>query len=157
MADVDKAVQVNLRCTFEEERAIEAACVALRITQSHLVELSLIQASADLGLRLFDDLAPRLKPGYVWPWEPKRPDGESAKARFVAYVHAPIFPTIESAAWAVRLSVPLFAIGSSLRQVALLKLMNERRQKAEPKKWNAALAKIEVPYGFDALAKTHRD
>lgn len=157
MAEADKAVQINLRCTFDEERALEAACAALRITQSQLVELALIQASTDLGLQLLDDTAPRLKPGYVWPWEPKRPDGESAKARFVAYVPALIYPTIESAAWAVRLSVPLYAIGAALRLVARAKLINERRQKTEPKKFNAALAKVDLPYDFDALAKTHRD
>lgn len=157
MADADKAVQINLRCTFEEERAIDAACAALRVTQSQLVELGLIQATFDLGLRLFDDAAPRLKVGYVWPWEPKRPEGESAKARLVSYVPAPVYPTVETAAWAIRLSVPLFAIGAALRQVALAKLINERRQKAEPKKFNSQLAKVELPYGFDAIAKTSRD
>lgn len=156
MPETPKANQVNLRVTFEEEKAISDACEALGLNISNLVEIGVIQAVIDLGMTLLDDSAPRLKPGYLWPWEPKRPEGESAKARITAYLPAPIYPTVESAAWALRLSVPMFSIGSALRHVSLAKLINERRQKSEPAKFNAKLAKVAVPYDFDALAKTTR-
>jgi len=151
-----KATQVNLRCTYEEETAIEAACEVLGLTLSSLVELGLIQAVTDLGMTLLDDAAPRLKPGYVWPFAPKRPEGDSAKARITAYVPAAIYPTVESAAWALRLSLPMFAIGAALRQIALAKLINERRHKSEPAKFNVKLAKLTVPYEFDELVKSTR-
>jgi uncharacterized protein (DUF1778 family) len=151
-----KATQVNLRCTYEEETCLTSAAEALGVNQSQLVELGLIQAVVDIGMTLVDDAAPRLKPGYIWPWEPKRPEGESAKARVTAYVPAIVYPTIESAAWALRLSVPQFAIGATLRLVALAKLINERRHKTEPQKHNPRLVKVVVPYGFDELAKTTR-
>jgi len=151
-----KATQVNLRCTYEEEAAIEAACEVLGLTLSSLVELGLTQVVTDFGMMLMDDAAPRLKPGYVWPFAPKRPEGDSAKARITAYVPAAIYPTVEAAAWAVRLSIPMFAIGAALREIALAKLLNERRQKSEPAKFNSKLAKLTVPYAFDELVKSTR-
>lgn len=148
------ATQVNLRCTYEEEAALVAAAAALDLAVSYLVEAGGIQAALDLGGRLLDDAPPRLKPGFAWPWEPRRIEGESAKARITAYVGPTAAETVASAAWAVRLSTPLFLIGATLRLVAQLKLVNERRQKLEPGKYNEALAAVRLPYGFDELART---
>jgi hypothetical protein len=151
-----KAAQVNLRCTYEEEEAIASACEALGMSLSTLIEISVHQAVIDLGMTLLDEAAPRLKTGYVWPFAPRRPEGESSKARVTAYITAAVFPTLESAAWAVRLSTPLFCIGSTLRQIALAKLANERRQKSSPNTFNAKLAKVKVPYDFDGLVRSTR-
>lgn len=155
-----KAQQINLRCTYEEEACVEAAAVALGLTNSSVIELGLIQAVCDLGMTLLDDQAPRLRVGFVWPFEPKRPDGESAKTRITAYVAPAIYPAISSAAWAVRLSLPLFAIGAGLRFVAIARLVNERRGEAkeasEKAKFNPKLAKVNVPYDFDSLVKNPR-
>lgn len=148
-----KSIQVNLRCTYEEEEALRAACEAVPLTISRLVEIGVTQAVTDLGMALLDDAAPRLRPDYVWPFAPARPEGESAKTRLTAYIPADLYPTLETAAWAVRLSIPFFSIGAALREVALLKLMNERRK---PPKHNAALAKVALPYKFDDLVRTTR-
>lgn len=156
MVEADRAVQINLRCTPEEGRAIKDASAALRITQSQLVELALIEACAELGMQLLDDTPPRLKPEFVWPWKPKRAAGVTARARVVAYVPAVLYPAFENAAWAVRLSVPLYAIGAALRLVARGKLINEWRQKSAPKKFSVELAKVLLPYEFDMLVKPQR-
>lgn len=151
-----RAEQVNLRCTYEEEAALQAGCDALGLSLSNLVEIGVLQSCIDLGMTLLDDAPPRLKPGYVWPFAPKRPEGESSKARITAYIIAPLYPTVAAAAWAVRLSAPLFGIGSALRQIALIKLTNERRQKSEPAKFNAKLAKVVVPYDFEDVVRSTR-
>lgn len=151
-----RAIQINLRCTYAEEDAIQAGSEALGLTLSNLVEIGLVQAVIDLGMLLLDDAPPRLKPGYVWPFAPQRPEGESAKARITAYVPAPLHPTVESAAWAVRLSLPMFAIGAALRHLALARLMNERRKKTEPAKYNEKLAALTLPYRFDEAVQSSR-
>jgi hypothetical protein len=153
-----QAHQINLRVTYEEEAAIHAACEALGsgLTQSGLVQLAVFQALTDLGMLLGDDAPPRLKPEYSYPFVPQRPDGESARARVTVYVVDFTYPTLVTAAWALRISVPMLVIGATLRYVALLRLINERRQRAEPKKYNPALAKLSVPYDFDELVRSTR-
>lgn len=152
-ATLPPAVQINLRPTFDEEGTIQQASAALLMTPSALIQLGLIQACTDLRMMLLDDEAPRLKPGFVWPFIPVRPEGASGKLRLTAYLQAALHPTVETAAWALRISVPMFAIGAALRLISLAKLVNERRAKSEPGKFNAQLAAVHVPYGFDEVAK----
>ncbi len=156
MSEPMKAVQVNIRWTFEEEATIVAAAEALGLATSAFIELSLYQASVDLGMLLLDGAAPRLKPGYSWPYTPMRSEGESSRSRQTVYVPAAVYPTIVTAAWAVHLSVPLFAIGSTLRQVAFLKLANEKWQRVDAQRFNPKLASIRLPYDFDEVAKSAR-
>lgn len=139
--------QMGVRCTFEEETCIRSAATALDVETSVLVELSMIDQCNALGMLVGSPTPPRLKPGYSWDFEPARADGDSAKTRLTVYASALLYPSFEAAAWTLRVSMPLFAIGSTLRYIAALKADNASRK--TEKTYNAALAKVTVPYDFD--------
>jgi hypothetical protein len=145
------ARQISIRCTYAEETAITAASQAIDLPLSQLVEFAIIQACVDMGMLLGDDTRPRLRPDYVWPFAPARPDGESAQTRVAAYLSPHVKPTAEAAAWAVGQSLPNFAIGATLRYVALLRRLNHRRRRTP--RYNEALASLELPYGVDELVR----
>jgi hypothetical protein len=146
------AQQVGVRCTLEEHDALCAAAEALNITLSSLLELGAVTAVTDLGVLLGTDTTPRIRPGFAWPFAPLRPEGSSSARRITPYIPAPYFRSVEAVAWALRLSVPHFLIGATLRYIALRRLDNDRRRKADPS-YSAAIAALKVPYGFDALVR----
>lgn len=143
--------QLGIRCTFEEESCIREAAAALDVDVSTLLEVAMAQQCVDLGMALGDDTPPRLRPGFSWLFAPARGDGDSAKTRLTGYAGPLLYPTFESAAYALHVSVPLFAIGSTLRHIAILQAANAERR--GEKTHNAALAKVGVPYGFDELVR----
>lgn len=138
-----RSIQLGIRCTPEELKCIRAAATALAIETSVLVEIAMLDQCKDLRLVLGSPTVPRVSAGPAWDFVSAR---TGATGRITVYANPLVHPTFEAAAWALRVSVPVFAVGSSLQFIATLKSDNATRR--EEKTYNNALAKVDVPYGF---------
>jgi len=127
----------TLRVTIEENNAINAAAAALESQRATLIQEGVTEAAHRLGLYAGLDLP--MRPRRVrWSDTPERHE-ESATERFAVSYSPQLYALLKRAAELVGISEPLFAIGATLRYLAVLK-------KAHPK--NAKLQAVRLPRKF---------
>ena len=146
---------LTMRCTFQEEECIQKAAEISDLPMSNFVVLTLVESlNLTLGMSVFDDTPPRLRVGYQWPFAPQRADGDSAKTRLNAYIPKFMIPAVAAAHFGVHLTLPAFTIGSALRGVAYLKIVNERNKKLKNDMYQPEYEKLVVPYGFEDIVRS---
>jgi uncharacterized protein (DUF1778 family) len=130
---------VSLRLTLEEDAALRAGADALGWTASQLVEFAAVEAAHRLGM--FDDGEPRRIGAPDWVSHAVHRQ-ESATHRLTISLSPPNYELLRRTAERLEVSPTVFAVGATLRYLAVKQRLLEDNPKLRrirlPAKWRTA-------------------